>query len=252
MAQRQSFFQRLHPRQKLFRRIRIVGSCSHGERAPSASCSRLSRAPCAKTSWRETGPRRARTAPAATASWREKRLALASRPAGRLKTAGSRATAGRWNSKSWSRTASRSVSRFIMRTFAAPDRRGGARCGWSMKPSIQRRRQKFDFDMIIGLWQASASPGNEQRMRWGGDSADQEASYNLAGARSPAIDAMIAALQAARGARGIRHRRPGPRSCAAVRLLCGSALPFPCAVDRVLAADRASGRFAPLRTTLVW
>jgi peptide/nickel transport system substrate-binding protein len=35
-------------------------------------------------------------------------------------------------------------------------------------------------------------------MRWGGDSADQEASYNLAGARSPAIDAMIAALQSAR------------------------------------------------------
>lgn len=62
---------------------------------------------------------------------------------------------------------------------------------------FQRRRQRFDFDMLIGLWQASASPGNEQRMRWGGDSAAQEASYNLAGAKSPAIDAMIAALQAA-------------------------------------------------------
>ncbi len=62
---------------------------------------------------------------------------------------------------------------------------------------FQRRRQRFDFDMMIGLWQASASPGNEERMRWGGDSADQEASYNLAGAKSPAIDAMIAALQAA-------------------------------------------------------
>ncbi len=62
----------------------------------------------------------------------------------------------------------------------------------------QRRRQRFDFDMMIGLWQASASPGNEERMRWGGDSADQEASYNLAGAKNPAIDAMISALQAAR------------------------------------------------------
>ncbi|MDI9847695.1 extracellular solute-binding protein [Rhodoblastus sp. 17X3] len=62
---------------------------------------------------------------------------------------------------------------------------------------FQRRRQRFEFDMMIGLWQASASPGNEQRMRWGGDSAAQEASYNLAGAKSPAIDAMIAALQAA-------------------------------------------------------
>ncbi|MCI4678473.1 extracellular solute-binding protein [Rhodoblastus acidophilus] len=64
---------------------------------------------------------------------------------------------------------------------------------------FEGRRQRFDFDMMIGLWQASASPGNEQRMRWGGDSASEESSYNLAGAKSPAIDAMIAALLAARG-----------------------------------------------------
>jgi peptide/nickel transport system substrate-binding protein len=61
----------------------------------------------------------------------------------------------------------------------------------------QRRRQKFDFDMMIGQWLASASPGNEQRNRWGSASAAQEASFNLAGAASPAIDAMIAALLAA-------------------------------------------------------
>jgi len=62
----------------------------------------------------------------------------------------------------------------------------------------QRRRQKFDFDMMIGQWLASASPGNEQRMRWGSASATQEASFNLAGASSPAIDALIAALLAAK------------------------------------------------------
>lgn len=62
----------------------------------------------------------------------------------------------------------------------------------------QRRRQRFDFDMMIGSWVASASPGNEQRMRWGEGSADQEASFNLAGAKSPAIDALIRALLAAR------------------------------------------------------
>lgn len=61
----------------------------------------------------------------------------------------------------------------------------------------QRRRQKFDFDMMIGTWLASASPGNEQRMRWGSASATQEASFNLAGAASPAIDGLIAALLAA-------------------------------------------------------
>ncbi len=62
----------------------------------------------------------------------------------------------------------------------------------------QRRRQKFDFDMMPGQWIASASPGNEQRMRWGSASATQEASFNLAGAASPAIDAMIAALLSAK------------------------------------------------------
>nr|WP_330083510.1 extracellular solute-binding protein [Methylocystis iwaonis] len=61
----------------------------------------------------------------------------------------------------------------------------------------QRRRQKFDFDMMIGQYLASASPGNEQRMRWGSASATQESSFNLAGAASPAIDCLIAALLSA-------------------------------------------------------
>jgi peptide/nickel transport system substrate-binding protein len=62
----------------------------------------------------------------------------------------------------------------------------------------QRRRQKFDFDMLIAAWIASPSPGYEQRFLWGSQSADQEGSYNLTGARSPAIDAMIAAMVAAK------------------------------------------------------
>ena len=62
----------------------------------------------------------------------------------------------------------------------------------------QRRRQKFEFDMMFGTWTASASPGNEQRGRWGSAAADQESSFNLAGAKSPAIDALIAAIVAAK------------------------------------------------------
>jgi peptide/nickel transport system substrate-binding protein len=58
----------------------------------------------------------------------------------------------------------------------------------------QRRRAKFDFDMMIASWLASPSPGGEQRGRWGSISADMEGAYNVCGARSPAIDAMIAAL----------------------------------------------------------
>ena len=66
----------------------------------------------------------------------------------------------------------------------------------------QRRRQKFDFDMMVGQWIASASPGNEQRMRWGSASANQEASYNLCGAASPALDALIEAILSAKTREG--------------------------------------------------
>ena len=62
----------------------------------------------------------------------------------------------------------------------------------------QRRRQRFDFDMMVGLWQTSASPGNEQRSRWGSASAGQEASFNLAGVRSPAVDGLIDAVLSAK------------------------------------------------------
>jgi len=62
---------------------------------------------------------------------------------------------------------------------------------------FQRRRQNFDFDMMLGSWLASASPGSEERTRWGSAAADEPASFNLAGVRSPAVDAMIEALLAA-------------------------------------------------------
>lgn len=62
----------------------------------------------------------------------------------------------------------------------------------------QRRRQSFDFDMMLGQWTASPSPGAEQRARWSSASAEQPASYNLPGARSPAIDAATTAIVEAR------------------------------------------------------
>lgn len=62
----------------------------------------------------------------------------------------------------------------------------------------QRRRQKFDFDMMPGAWIASPSPGAEQRGRWGAAAADQDGSFNLAGVKSGAVDAMIAAIVSAR------------------------------------------------------
>ncbi len=62
---------------------------------------------------------------------------------------------------------------------------------------FQRRRTRFDFDMMPGTWTASPSPGNEQRGRWSSAAAKAEGAYNIAGAASPAIDTMIATMQAA-------------------------------------------------------
>ncbi|MEI2386947.1 extracellular solute-binding protein [Breoghania sp. JC706] len=62
----------------------------------------------------------------------------------------------------------------------------------------ERRRIAFDYDMTVATWTASLSPGNEQTLRWSVASADEEGSFNFAGAREPALDAMIAALLNAR------------------------------------------------------
>jgi peptide/nickel transport system substrate-binding protein len=84
-------------------------------------------------------------------------------------------------------------------TYAESLRRIGAGVRVRLVDEVQyqRRRQKFDFDVMLGTWLASASPGAEQRGRWGSSSASQEATFNLAGVASPAVDAMIAAMLAA-------------------------------------------------------
>jgi peptide/nickel transport system substrate-binding protein len=95
-------------------------------------------------------------------------------------------------------TASRAQERLAL-VYAGALRRIGvdARVRVVDEVQFQRRRQRFDFDMTFALWQASGSPGNEQINRWSAESAMREGSYNFAGAKNPAIDAMIAALLAA-------------------------------------------------------
>ncbi len=61
-----------------------------------------------------------------------------------------------------------------------------------------RRRQNFDFDMTPFRWGGTNSPGNEQTYRWGSKAADAPGSFNVVGVKSPAVDAMIEALLAAR------------------------------------------------------
>ncbi|HRF09284.1 MAG TPA: ABC transporter substrate-binding protein, partial [Xanthobacteraceae bacterium] len=59
---------------------------------------------------------------------------------------------------------------------------------------FEARRQQYDYDMIPAAWQQSLSPGNEQYFYFGSTSAAQTATRNYMGMKSPAADAMIAAL----------------------------------------------------------
>ena len=58
-------------------------------------------------------------------------------------------------------------------------------------PQYQKRLEMFDFDMVVGNFGQSESPGNEQRSFWGTKAADMHGSRNLAGIKSPAIDGLI-------------------------------------------------------------
>ena len=54
---------------------------------------------------------------------------------------------------------------------------------------------RFDFDMVIDHWNVTMSPGAEQDLYWGSGSAQIEGSRNLTGIQSPAVDALIDALE---------------------------------------------------------
>lgn len=82
----------------------------------------------------------------------------------------------------------------------------------------KERTTAFDFDMAYYWRGLSLSPGNEQKLYWGGESADTEGSRNWMGVKNPAIDALIDAMLTAGDQEGFR---------AAVK-----------ALDRVLTASR--------------
>jgi len=65
---------------------------------------------------------------------------------------------------------------------------------------IQSRKQRFDFEALIGSsgFNNSLSPGFEQLGRWGSEAARAEGSFNLAGVADPAVDAAIEAMLRAR------------------------------------------------------
>lgn len=61
----------------------------------------------------------------------------------------------------------------------------------------QRRTDTYDYDMIVGSWGQSLSPGNEQRDFWSSDAADREGSRNATGIKSKVVDELIEKLIAA-------------------------------------------------------
>lgn len=55
----------------------------------------------------------------------------------------------------------------------------------------QRRQDTFEFDMFVGVYGQSQSPGNELMTRWHSSSAAQEGSENWIGLKNPVVDALI-------------------------------------------------------------
>ncbi len=53
------------------------------------------------------------------------------------------------------------------------------------------RIRKFDFDMVVWSFGQSLSPGNEQRYYWHSEVVDIPGSRNLAGIKSPVVDALV-------------------------------------------------------------
>ena len=55
----------------------------------------------------------------------------------------------------------------------------------------ENRLRNWDFDIVLGSWPQSLSPGNEQRGFWGSQAADAAGSRNFVGIKNPAIDVLI-------------------------------------------------------------
>ena len=55
----------------------------------------------------------------------------------------------------------------------------------------EKRKEDFDFDMIVDVFGQSLSPGNEQRDFWGSAAASEPGSRNTIGIKNPVVDALI-------------------------------------------------------------
>ncbi len=67
----------------------------------------------------------------------------------------------------------------------------------------ERQTQTFDYDVVVGNWGQSLSPGNEQRDFWGSEAAKRNGSRNLLGVSNPAIDKIVEAVIYASDRKGL-------------------------------------------------
>lgn len=61
----------------------------------------------------------------------------------------------------------------------------------------QRRLEQFDYDMVVGSFSQSQSPGNEQMDFWHGSNAGNPGSKNYMGLNNPVVDRLVENLVAA-------------------------------------------------------
>ena len=81
--------------------------------------------------------------------------------------------------------------------IVAPMQKAMERLGVTVKVRVVdtsqyiNRLRDFDYDVIVGGWGQSLSPGNEQRGFWGTAAADRPGSRNYIGIKDAAIDKLI-------------------------------------------------------------
>jgi microcin C transport system substrate-binding protein len=66
------------------------------------------------------------------------------------------------------------------------------------EPQYIQRRGQFDFDMILDQWVQNPTPVTEPQIYWSSREADAKGSRNYPGIKSPAVDALTAAIANAR------------------------------------------------------
>jgi microcin C transport system substrate-binding protein len=70
----------------------------------------------------------------------------------------------------------------------------------------QNRLDSYDFDMILGGWGQSLSPGNEQRSYWGSAAAERPGTRNWIGVQDPVVDELIQMIIQAPDREELVHR----------------------------------------------